>query len=455
MEPIENVACTVCGCVCDDLRITVEGGRITRAEGACSLAEPWFLGQDSRRPPIAEIEGRPASLETGIVHAAEILRASRAPLIYGLSRSSTEGQRAAVDLADRLGATIDTTASLCPAPTVALQLAGQSTCSLGEVKNRADLVIFWGTNPVQSHPRHFERYSVLPAGKFVPGGRADRTVVVVDVQQSASADAADLFIPVEQGEDFEALWTLRSLIRGVPVEATASTGAPLALLTDLAGRMKSCRFGIVFFGLGLSMHGVGHRSVEALFRLVTDLNDFTRFYARRMRVPGDVAGADSVLAWQTGYPFSVNLARGYPRYNPGEFSAQDLLEQHEVDACLLVGSKDVANFSAAALDHLRTIPTIALDHPTVATVLPPTIRFTTRGLWHPPARNRLPHGRRTRAAARIPAKRDYPTDDAVLMGIAEAVRFALTGAAFTRENSDGAIQRQESGRGARWLRNLR
>ncbi len=141
--------------------------------------------------------------------------------------------------------------------------------------------------------------------------------------------------------------------------------------------MKTCRFGIVFFGLGLSMTGLGHRSVEALLLLVRDLNDYTRFYVRRMRVQGDVTGADSVLAWQTGYPFSVNLARGYPRYNPGEFSAQEMLERGEADACLLVGSEGVARFSAAALAHLRRIPTIALDYPTVASAIPPTVRFTT------------------------------------------------------------------------------
>ena len=122
--------------------------------------------------------------------------------------------------------------------------------------------------------------------------------------------------------------------------------------------MKRCRFGIVFFGLGLT--DLGHRTVEALLLLVRDLNDHTRFYARRMRVQGDVTGADSVLAWQTGYPFSVNLARGYPRFNPGEFSVPDMLERREGDACLLVGSEGVARFSPSAVARLHGIPTIAL-----------------------------------------------------------------------------------------------
>lgn len=378
MKRIENVACTVCGCVCDDLRVTVEGGRIVRAEGACPLAEPWLLGQGSRQPPVARINGQPAALETALDRAANLLRRAGSPLIYGMSRSSIEGQRAAVALGERVGATIDTTASLCHATSVrALQEVGECTCTLGEVKNRADLVIYWGSNPVESHPRHFERYSVLSRGRFRPRGRPDRTLIVADVKPTASSRAADVFLPIEPGGDFEALATLRGLLRGKPIRGAASTGAPLALLEDLAERMKRCRFGIVFFGLGLSMTGSGQHNVEALLLLVRDLNSHTRFFARRMRVQGDVTGADTVLTWQTGYPFSVNFFRGYPRYNPGEFSAQEMLERGEVDACVLVGSEGAARFSERAMAQLRRIPTIALDYPTVEAPLAATICFTT------------------------------------------------------------------------------
>jgi formylmethanofuran dehydrogenase subunit B len=360
------------------LRITVQGERIIRAEGACHLAEPWYLSQGNRHPPAAEGDGEPVAFDAALERATNILRAARAPLIYGLSRSNTEGQQAAIALADRLGATIDTTASLGHAPAIlALQEVGESTCSLGEVRNRADLILFWGSNPVESHPRHFERYSVDPVGEFLPGGRKDRTVVVVDVRPTATSERADIFLQVEAGRDFEVLWTLRSLIRGQQPASDAIAGAPIDRLRDLAQRMMTCRCGIAFFGLGLSRTHLGHRSVEALLRLVTDLNAFTRFYARRMRVSSDVAGADSVLAWQTGYPFSVNLARGYPRFNPGEFTAHDLLLRGEVDACLLVGSFGVRRFSPEAIANLRRIPTIVLDPPTLESLTPPTVRFTT------------------------------------------------------------------------------
>lgn len=378
MESHGNIACTVCGCVCDDIRVTVEQGRVVEAAGACFLAEPWFQAHSRHRPAVAEIASRPVSLDTALDHAAELLRVADSPLIYGMSRSATEGQSAAIALAERLRATVDTTASRCHATSMmAIQEVGESTCTLGEIKNRADLVIYWGSNPVESHPRHFERYSLLPVGRFVPEGRQGRTLVVADVERTPTAEAADIFLPITPDQDFEALHTLRSLVRGVPIDAHAATGAPLPLLHDLAERMKRCRYGIVFFGLGLSMRALGHRNVEALLLLVRDLNDHTRFFARRMRVQGDVTGADTVLIWQTGYPFGVNLSRGYPRYNPGEFTANDMLERGEVDACLLVGSEGVARFSDAAIAHLRRIPTIALDYPMEEPAVPPAVRFTT------------------------------------------------------------------------------
>ena len=413
----ENVACTVCGCVCDDLRLTIEAGRITRAQGACELAEPWFLGQGSREPAIVQLNGVAVSLKDGLQRAAEILSTARAPLIYGLSRSSTPGQREATALADRLGATIDTTASRCHAPSIrAVQQVGESTCTLGEVRNRCDLVVYWGSNPVESHPRHMERYSTFATGEFIPRGRADRTIVVADVRPTASSALADVFLPIEPGQDFEALWTLRSLVRGIPPAAGVPLGAPLEMLQDLAERMKSCHNGIVFFGLGLSQSRLGHHAVEALLTLVRDLHAHTRFYARRMRVQGDVTGADSVLCWQTGYPFSVNLGRGYPRYNPGEFSANELLERNEVDACVLVGSEGVAWLSPAAADRLRQIPTIVLDYPTVEPPFQPTMRFTTAvyGIHEPGTAYRMDE-------VPIPLRgflpSIYPSDAAVLSGI--------------------------------------
>jgi formylmethanofuran dehydrogenase subunit B len=342
-------------------------------------------------------------------------------LIWGLSRSSTAGQRAAVLLAEQIGATIDTTASVCHGPSImAIQEVGESTCSLGEVRNRADLVIFWGADPAESHPRHFERYSVDAEGLFVPRGRADRHVIVIDSQDTATAKLADTFLKIPRDADFEVIWSLRQLLRRIDLPASFDPGIPQPRLQQLAQQMTNCRYGVVFFGLGLAQRRIGHKNVEALLSLVDDLNDFTRFTARRLRIPGDVTGADAVLCWMTGFPFAVNLARGYPRYNPGEYTANELLARGEVDACLLVGSEACNELSPRARRALEQIPTIALDYPNAVPPQHATVQITTAiyGIHAPGTAYRMDE-------IPIPLRRlvasNFPTDDEVLQNLSVAI----------------------------------
>ena len=248
----------MCGCVCDDLEIAVDGRRVTAISPGCPLAEPWLLSQNTANVPPARIDGQIVSLDEAIRHSAAILQSSLSPLVYGLSRSSTPGQRAAVRLADCIGACIDTTASTCHAPSImALQTVGESTSSLGEIRNRSDLVIYWGSNPLTSHPRHVERYVDAP-GMFVANGRADRHVVVVDAERTSTAEIADTFIRVNQGCDFELIWTLRAILMGLQIDEFPLTGVDRDELFRFADLLKSCRYGVVFFGLGLTRNGVAH-----------------------------------------------------------------------------------------------------------------------------------------------------------------------------------------------------
>ena len=379
---VENATCTFCGCVCDDMVLSVRSNRIIKAKNACVLGKAWFLNHHVEPDqPVATIKSRPVSLEQAAACAAQILLKARYPIVYGLSDTTCEAQRVALAVADRIGACVDTTTSVCHGPSgMAFQGVGETTCTLGEVKNRADLVIFWGSNPAESHPRHFGKYSIMPKGRFVPRGRKDRTVVLVDVRKTRSAAAADIFIPVKPRSDFEVLWALRALVKGIRIDGTAieaATGVPLPVLEDLTRRMKTCRFGVLFFGMGLAMTRGKHINAEAALALARDLNQFTRFTAKPMRGHGNVTGADNVVAWTTGYPFGVSLGRGFPRFNPGEFTTIDTLARREADAALIIAADPLANFPHAAQDHLRRIPTIVLDPKVSHTAKCATVHFAT------------------------------------------------------------------------------
>ncbi|HIF31602.1 MAG: formylmethanofuran dehydrogenase subunit B [Pirellulaceae bacterium] len=380
LKIVYDATCTFCGCVCDDIDLTVKGHQIVKAKRACVLGNSWFLNHNIEDRPACLIGGKPAAVEEGIQRAAQILFDAKYPLIYGLSDTTTESQRVAVGIADWIGANIDTTTSVCHGPSgMAFQGVGEVTCSLGEVRNRGDLIIFWGSNPAESHPRHFTKYSLMPKGMFVPNGRKDRTCVVVDVRKTKSAKAADLFIQIKPRCDFEALWTLRALCKGIeldPQVVEEKTGQPLSLWQDLMNTMKAAKFGVIFFGMGLTMTRGKHANSEALLTLTRDMNQHTRFVCKPNRGHGNVTGADNVVSWQTGYPFGVNLSRGYPRFNPGEYTSSDVLARGEADAAMIIASDPMANFSQPAREHLARIPYVALDPKETPTTRAAEVAFT-------------------------------------------------------------------------------
>jgi formylmethanofuran dehydrogenase subunit B len=325
---------------------------------------------------------------------------------------------------------------------MAFQGVGEVTATLGEIKNRADLVIYWGGNPAESHPRHFTRYAVTPKGMFTPNGRKDRTVVLVDVRRTPSARAADIFVQVKPGKDFEALWALRALVKGVALDASIEqeTGVPLAVLEDLARRMKSCRFGVLFFGMGLTMTRGKHFNSGALLALATDLNRHTKFVAVPARGHGNVTGADNVVSWQTGYPFGVNLSRGYPRFNPGEFTTVDLLVRGEADAALIIAADPAANFPRRAIERLAAIPTIVLDPRESETVRIARVAITTAtyGINVAGTAYRMDGVPiRLRPAFEAP----FPSDEDVLRAITERVRL-IQGSCSSPELAHAELETQ-------------
>ncbi len=423
---VESATCTFCGCVCDDmdLHVDVEAKKIVKAKNACVLGRAWFAEHTIEDAPVALIDGKEVSVEEAIEEAAQTLTKARFPITYGLSDTTCEAQRQAVAISDIIRGNIDTTTSVCHGPSgLAFQGVGESTSTLGEVKNRADLVIYWGGNPAESHPRHFGRYAVTPKGMFTPGGKKDRTVVLVDVRKTKSAPVADIFVQPKPGKDFEVLWALRALVNGKTLtsDIEKETGVPLETLTDLAEKMKNCRFGVLFFGMGLTMTRGRHFNSGALLALANDLNEYTHFVAKPVRGHGNVTGADNVVSWQTGYPFGVNFSLGYPRFNPGEFTTVDTLSNGHADAAMIIASDPASNFPKRAIEHLKKIPIVVLDTKSTDTTKDAHVAFrtSTYGINTPGTVYRMDD---VPISLRPAFESPFPDDETILTGIKKRVR---------------------------------
>src|SRR6185295_2753973 len=117
LNVVKNATCTFCGCVCDDIELQADAGRIVKAKNACSLGDAWFKHHTAERAdPDALIDGRPATLDAAIEAAAGYLYEASMPLVYGLGNVTCEAQREAVALAESIGGVVDSHTSHCHGP---------------------------------------------------------------------------------------------------------------------------------------------------------------------------------------------------------------------------------------------------------------------------------------------------------------------------------------------------
>lgn len=381
IRTIGDVVCTFCACTCDDIVLKVQGERIVDVENACEAGRRGFLDYQAPDGPACRIDGEPAEPAEGICRAAEILARALCPIVYGLIDTTCEAQRAAAAVADWVGATIDT-----PAGTrhgirgMAFQSVGEVTATLGEIRDRADLIVFWRTNPTDGLTGCPADRFLMRRGMFRSGGREDRTFIVVDHRADSAPEVADWLVAIRPDGETPALWTLRALAAGIDLDSKLveqQTGVALSAWRELMERMKAARYGVILFGGESASGKAATRCDEALLALTRDMNRHTRFVCKAIVGRSNGMGAENVLAWRTGFPFGVNLARGYPRFCPGEFTVNDVLARGEADAAMFVGRNSAADLSGAAREHLESIPLITLGHDDLPTDRRAAVAFTT------------------------------------------------------------------------------
>ncbi len=337
-------------------------GAIEGATGTCPLGDTWLAEQTAQELPPARVDGREVAFADAVEAAAAILGEARLPLVCGLGETDCESQRAAVSLAEAVGAVIDPSGAAGPAS----QAIGLSTATFGDIRDRADLVVAWRADPVASNPRLLPRLRLDRAGRA-----AERMLVVIDSQRSATAGEADEFIELSPELDFEALWALRALVRDIPLDRDLAARLPLDALGELASRLRATQYGAI-------LHApTGYANGFALLALVRDLARSAHVVALALRQEGNARGAEDVLAWQTGYPAAVSFARGHPRARPGEFSAAGLLERGEPDAALIVGFDALRHLPPRAVEHLRGIPMVVVDPRATETAAAARVAFAT------------------------------------------------------------------------------
>jgi formylmethanofuran dehydrogenase subunit B len=333
-DQVAHVTCLGCGCACDDILLTVRDELIVQAEHACPLGAAWF--GDGRVPGAVRVHGRDCEVDEALEAAAALLGGARGRLFVFLGDELTcAAQRLALGIADRLGAVADGVVSeTAAAGILAGQRRGRAAATLGEIRNRADLVLYWAIDPDQRYPRYRSRYAGYPSGLHLRRGPRCRTVISVSIGADAGPAEADLRLALRPEQELGALAELRARLAGRTV---GEAGGATAELTDLAGRLTRAKYVAIVHDGESSLERRSPDRTEALIALAQALNAPTRAALSTLRGGGNRSGAEAVMTWQTGFPFAVDFTRGFPRYQPDRRGAE-LFGHRPFAAALVAGA---------------------------------------------------------------------------------------------------------------------
>lgn len=364
----KNIVCPVCGGSCDDIQVELGDGEIA-VKNACKMGNAKFqevVSSHRIRDPMVKKNGmlKKAEWDDAITKAAEILTSAKRPLLFLGSETSCEAQEVGLHIGEYLGAIVDSNATICHGPTVmGIQESGIVGATAGQAKNRTNLSVYWGCNALESMPRHMSRYGIFPRGYWTKRGRFDRTIICVDPRKTPTAAAADLHIQLKPNSDYELFNALQTILNGKNPHPSVEkiTGVSIPEMKQMVEMMKDCNFGAVYVGLGVASSYGKHRNTEAALNLIKELNNHTKFIIGALRGHCNVAGFNQIATYLYGYPFGLDFARGYPRYNPGEYTMVDVLRNRDVDAALVMCADLVCHTPADCASYLAEIPMVCLD----------------------------------------------------------------------------------------------
>jgi formylmethanofuran dehydrogenase subunit B len=368
---VAPVTCLGCGCGCDDLAVQVEDGRIVDLAPPCPLASAWF--GDGTVPSRNMSAGADTTLDAALAAAAEILAGAAGRVLVVLAPDvGAEAHRTALALADVLRAGVGTaTSEPAAAGLLAAQRRGRAAATLGEVRNRADVLLFWAVDPAARYPRYLSRYALDPVGTHVPEGRAGRTLISASVGADRGPQGADVSLALGVEDELAALSVMRAVALG---NALGELPPPLQAVADAGRRLAKARYAVLVHDAepGEERARDSYRA-EGLIALAQALNGVTRAALSSLRAGGNRSGAEAVLTWQTGYPMGVSYEPSFPSFVAGR---RDVAEQAAGAAgILVVGS--AAPLGAPFAEAAAKVPTVVVGPRASETRFSPRVAIDT------------------------------------------------------------------------------
>ena len=295
-----TATCPACGLLCDDVAIENNNNKINVLPNGCAKSVSFF-GQ-----PLGEIKpqinGKPATFEQAATHAAKLLKTSQRPLFMGLS-TDVQGFRSIFNLSQKTNGTLQHINAQSIARNLkVLQSTGWQTTTLTEVKNRADMIVCFGSDLLSHHPRFFERL-VDCDGMFVTA--KNRQVIVIgntlnqDIINSDALQAA-LVLPCRADDLPSVTIALRALVAGKALKAQQVAGITVGDLQTVANKLKAAKYAVLAWAAKDLDFPHAELTIQNITETVAILNQSTRAAGLPVGGSNGDTTANNANTWLSG-----------------------------------------------------------------------------------------------------------------------------------------------------------
>jgi formylmethanofuran dehydrogenase subunit B len=357
----QEVPCPFCGIVCDDLVVENNNDKLTVLKNGCPRAKAGFEKTPAKTSPA--IKGKNVTLEQAIDKACSILNQSHTPLIAGLG-TDAGGMRQLMHLADISGAVLDHMhGNALIRNTLVLQDLGWITTTMAEIKNRADMIIFVGTDASQ-YSRFYDRVVWNEKAMFKKK-HEEREIVYIgnnlNTKQGISPSGKKPTVLKCKNEEIkEIISVMHAITSGASIDVEKVAGIKVTELEKLANKMQKAKYGVFVWAPAELTMPHAELTIQSLTEMAKYLTRVTRFAGFTLGGNDGATTANSICAWQSGYPLRVNFSKGFPDYDPNHYTTSNLLKNKEVDSLLWVSS-----FNSSHKPPKASIPTIVLAPPDI------------------------------------------------------------------------------------------
>jgi formylmethanofuran dehydrogenase subunit B len=264
--------CPACGLLCDDINVN------DTSTNTCGKSIAFFTQSTNAASPT--IDGKVVSLAQATTRISEIIKASKQPLLSGLS-TDIAGFRAAYQLAEKNKITLGhMNATTTWRNMKVLQSTGWQTTTLTEVKNRADVIVCIGTDVVKHNPRFFERVVWPKNALFVDSQTRDIIYLGGESLDTSHGDSPTgkkaTVLPCDPALLPEVTSALNALVTGKPLKASQVAGIQMSALVDVAERLKQAKYAVLVWISKDFDYMHAELTIQQITQTVAALNESTR-----------------------------------------------------------------------------------------------------------------------------------------------------------------------------------